>query len=83
MKVLIRHNTKHLLYRRAGTWVASRDAARDFKTTIAAVQHCSSEKLADVALLLAFDDQRMDQSLPVADHATASELSAHSPPSDF
>ena len=79
MKVLIRHNTKHLLYSRAGTWVASRDAARDFKTTIAAVQHCSCEKLADVALLLTFDDQRMDLNLAIGDHATGNELSAHSP----
>ena len=66
MKVLIRHNTHHLFYSRPATWVASRDAARHFETTIAAVQHCSSEKLADVALLLTFDDQRMDLNLPVA-----------------
>jgi hypothetical protein len=74
VKVLIRHTTNHLLYSRAGTWVASRDAARDFKTTLAALEHCTFEKLSDVALLLAFDDQRMDRSLPVADRAAASKL---------
>jgi hypothetical protein len=69
MKVFIRHQTTHSFYTDGVSWTPDRRLARDFKTTLAALQQCSLEHLEDVTILLAFDDHRMDINLPVSNHS--------------
>lgn len=60
MKILIQKIATGLFLNAKAEWVGSRDEARVFERVPAAIEFCLAQGLANVRLILAFGDPRLD-----------------------
>ncbi|MDB6031346.1 MAG: hypothetical protein JWM16_1684 [Verrucomicrobiales bacterium] len=60
MKFLVQKKKTGMFLRPNGTWTGSPEKGRDFFSSIAAVNHCLEEKMQDVCIVLAFEDERLN-----------------------
>ena len=65
MKVLIQQNNSLRYYRGDGDWTTERNDGRNFGNTSAAVKVIHQETLANVSILLTFENSSRDLRLPV------------------
>lgn len=60
MKFLIQHKKTKLFLKQDGTWTRDLDQGKDFASSIAAVNYCLTEKMQEVFIVLAFEEERLN-----------------------
>jgi hypothetical protein len=60
MKFLVQKKKTGLFLGLDGTWTKSPERARDFVSSIAAVNYCLQAKMQDIFIVLAFEDERLN-----------------------
>ena len=65
MRILIQQKETGLYFRDIDAWTRNPGEAMDFLSSTSAIDFCVVNKIADVQLVLKFDEQRYDIVLPV------------------
>ncbi len=63
MKVLIQHLTTRHYLREDDSWTGEKSLAKDFGTSISALDHCHKKKLKEVDIVMDFEDLHYNLSL--------------------
>jgi hypothetical protein len=75
MRILLQQKNTGLYFKALGAWVTNAADASDFLSSTRALAFCAANKLADVQLVLKFDEQHYDIVLPttVGRHTRAAQ----------
>ncbi len=65
MKVLLQHINTRLFFKEMGAWTDDFTLAKEFANSLNAINFCHTNGLRDVHVLLKFQQQRYDVSLPI------------------
>ncbi len=65
MRILLQHKETGLYFKDIGSWSHDSIEAMDFLNSTAAIEFCVTNKLADIHIVLKFEDQKCDLVLPV------------------
>ena len=66
MRILIQQKHTDLYFKDIGAWTRDAAEAMDFLSSTSAIDFCAVNKIADVQLVLKFEEQRYDIVLPVS-----------------
>lgn len=78
MKVLLQHTESGLYLDGAGVTTGDRAQAMDFLSSTQAIEFCAAHKIADMQIVLRFDEQQFDIVLPMkTPPRTVSPRAAH------
>ena len=72
MKVVLQHKKTRLYFKRHGQWVSSAARAKNFRSSLTAMDYCLNRKVADVQIILMFSDAEYNIPLRVLDGIRAS-----------
>jgi hypothetical protein len=65
MRILLQQKETGLYFKDIGTWTREPAGAMDFLSSTTAIDFCVINKIADVQLVLKFEEQRCDIVLPL------------------
>jgi hypothetical protein len=65
MRILLQQKESGLYFKDVGSWTHASVEAMDFVSSTAAIDFCAANKLADVQLVLKFDEEKCDIVMPV------------------
>jgi hypothetical protein len=65
MRIVLQQKQTGLYFKDVGAWVHTSAEAMDFVSSTAAIDFCTNNRLADVQLVLKFEEQQYDIVLPV------------------
>ncbi len=60
MKVLLKQCSTGRWFKNLDTWVGEKEQARDFGSSLTALDFCIQHKIKEVTIVLCFDDPRFD-----------------------
>lgn len=60
MKFLVQNKKTKAFLKTDGTWTKDLNNGKDFASSIAAVNYCLNEKMQDVYIVLAFEEERLN-----------------------
>jgi hypothetical protein len=63
MKFLVQKKKTGMFLKSTGAWTKDSKKAKDFVSSIAAVNFCLTEKMEDVFIVLAFEEERLNLKL--------------------
>ena len=65
MRILLQQKETGLYFKDVGSWIPNSSQAMDFISSTAAIDFCTTNRLADVQLVLKFEEQQYDIVMPV------------------
>jgi hypothetical protein len=65
MRILLQQKETGLYFKDIGAWIREPAEAMDFLSSTAAIDFCTLNKIANVQLVLKFEEQRYDIVMPV------------------
>lgn len=65
MRIVLQQKQTGLYFKDVGAWVPGSVDAMDFVSSTAAIEFCKTNRLADMQLVLKFDEQQYDIVMPV------------------
>jgi hypothetical protein len=65
MRILLQHKETGLYFKDIESWVRNSAEAMDFISSTAAIDFCVTNKLAEVQLVLKFEEQKYDIVMPM------------------
>lgn len=63
MRFLVQKKSTEMFLKENGTWTRDPKKGKDFASSIAAVNFCLAEKMHDVFIVLAFEEERLNLKL--------------------